>query len=571
MKEEKAFEFGLKTPFEEDANAWNIHPRPQLKRDAWQSLCGLWRLSAEKKGTETEIGEIHVPFPPESRLSRIERTLRKGEKWVYRKRFYPEHETKGKRVLLHFGAADQIAKVYLNGEYLGEHIGGYGSFTLDVTDALKPKKNDLRVEVRDELDKNLSYGKQRKKRGGMWYTPVSGIWQPVWLEYVPENYIRSLKLTPSLKDITIETEGGNAEKTVTLSGGIIRTYMGDRVTLEIPEPHLWTPEDPYLYEFTLTDGADTIASYFALRTVSVGNANGQAYIFLNGKPRFLHGLLDQGYYSDGIYLPGSPEGFAWDICTMKRLGFDLLRKHAKVEPDIYYALCDKFGMLVWQDMVNSGPYSFLLDTALPTVGIRRGLSRPAGKKRKENFRIHLAETIKALYNHPCVCAYTIFNEGWGQHDADRICRDMRLADPTRIWDTASGWFVPKESDVRSVHVYFRKIRWKKDAKLPQVLSEFGGYACGIAGHVFNLKNAYGYRKFDTPEALSDALEKLYLEEIVPAIRNGLCTAVLTQVSDVEDETNGLVTYDRQVIKVNEEQMQRTEKALREAFQKQITE
>ncbi|MBR5471334.1 MAG: glycoside hydrolase family 2 [Oscillibacter sp.] len=559
---------GLPTPFETAAGSdWTEYPRPQLRRKAYLSLCGDWQLALRCGGKETLLGAIRVPFPPESRISGIDRPLAAGEQYVYQRNFVLPAEAAG-RVLLHFGAVDQMARVLLNGQQVGQHEDGYLPFTLDITDAVRQGENTLTVEVTDELDLDLPYGKQRRKRGGMWYTPISGIWQPVWLEWVPENYIRSLRITPTLTDVTIETLGGNEEKTVTLhlpEGRQTVAFRGDCVTISIQNPIHWTPEHPHLYEFTLTDGTDVIDSYFALRTVTIQQVNGQAIICLNGKPYFFHGLLDQGYFNDGIYLPAAPEGYSWDIRTMKHLGFNMLRKHIKIEPERFYYDCDRYGMIVFQDMVNSGGYSFLLDTALPTIGLRRGISHRVSPRRKAAFARHTQAVVERLYNHPCVCYYTIFNEGWGQHDADRIYTELKTLDPTRVWDATSGWFAEQKSDVTSEHVYFKPIRLKAQPTRPLVLSEFGGYACKIEGHAFNRTKTYGYKLFARKEEFAAALEKLYRDEIIPAIRGGLCAAVLTQVSDVEDETNGLVTYDRQVVKVEEERMVALAEELQRAF------
>lgn len=560
----------LDTPFEhEKESSWeNEYPRPQMKRSNWQNLCGQWELSVEKDGKETVLGQIRVPFPPESRISGIQRHLQKGEKYVYRRNLLHTDERNGKRTLLHFGAIDQIASVYLNDRRIATHTGGYLPFTVDVTEYLTTGNNELKVLVCDPLDRDLPYGKQRRDRGGMWYTPISGIWQQVWLEQVPENYISSLKISSTLETVTIETLGGGDEKNVTIhtpDGHIERIYEGNSITLSIPDPVHWTPETPYLYQFTLSDGTDTIESYFALRTVSIEKQHGQSYICLNGKPTFFHGLLDQGYFSDGIYLPASPDGYRFDILTMKKLGFNTLRKHIKIEPDIFYYYCDRYGMIVFQDMVNSGKYRFLLDTALPTVGIKCCPDNRPNRYRQAHFESGMRQTVSHLYNHPCVCYYTIFNEGWGQYQADRLYTQMKELDPSRIWDATSGWFPGQKSDVVSEHIYFRKIKLKATPERPLVLSEFGGYSCKLPEHSFNLDQTYGYRKFDTLSDFSDALEKLYLDEIVPCIRNGLCAAVLTQVSDVEDETNGLVTYDRQIIKADKESMQRLSKTLHETF------
>ncbi len=561
----------LKTPFENEKNlTWNEYPRPQLRRESYLSLCGKWELSVKSGKEETLIGKITVPFPPESRISDIERPLSKNERYIYRKAF-SLNTNLGERTILHFGAADQQAKVFVNNSFVGEHIGGFLPFSFDITDALIIGENLITVEIEDKLDTDIPYGKQKTKRGGMWYTPISGIWQPVWLEGVPKNYISSLKLTPTLNSIIIETVGGENEKTViinTTDGEIKTSFLGNKAEIEIPSPRLWSPEDPYLYNFKIISGEDTVFSYFALRTISVGEANEKSYILLNGKPYFFHGLLDQGYFSDGIYTPSSPKGFIFDIKTMKKLGFNMLRKHIKIEPDLFYYYCDKYGMIVFQDMVNSGKYSFLIDTALPTIGHKKGITHSASKKRRAQFEADCKETINHLYNHPSVCYYTIFNEGWGQYDADRIYKELKSLDSSRIWDSTSGWFTKKQSDVKSEHIYFKKINLKASSR-PLVLSEFGGYSLNIPKHCFNLDKVYGYKKFSSSEELTKALLKLYRKEIIPAINKGLSAAVLTQVSDVEDETNGLVTYDRQVIKVDKKAMYELSIELKEAFSKTI--
>lgn len=566
----------LTTPFEEaDCPAWGEeHPRPQMKRTVWQSLCGPWELSRESNGRITPVGTITVPFPPESRLSGIGRTLEKGEKWHYRREFEWNRSLERKRVLLHFGAVDQIARVFLNGHQLGEHVGGYLPFTLDLTAHLQSGRNTLSVEVTDELDLDLPYGKQRRDRGGMWYTPITGIWQTVWLEEVPVTYIHSLRITPTLDSVTIDTTGGEQEKYLTLktpSGPREYRWSGDTFTIPVEEPVLWTPEQPHLYPFVLEAGEDKVESYFALRTVTVEKHNGQAYLCLNGKPRFFHGLLDQGYFSDGIYLPASPEGYRFDIRTAKSMGFDVLRKHIKVEPDLFYHYCDKYGMLIFQDMVNAGPYHYIIDTVLPTLGMHRGVTHRPSDRRREQFEKDVRCTVKLLYNHPCVCLYTIFNEGWGQYEADRLYGEMKDLDPAHIWNATSGWFKEQDSDVDSDHIYFRPADLTARPERPLLLTEFGGYSYKLPDHSFNLDQTYGYKKFDDPAAFAQALEAMYRQEITPSIGRGLCGAVLTQLSDVEDETNGLLTYDRRVVKVSPEAMMALAKDLRDAFRSHLNE
>ena len=561
----------LQTPFEsQTSSSWQEYPRPQMVRERYSSLCGAWKLFSLRQEEKTFLGEIQVPFPPESAISGIERTLAQNECYLYEKTLVITEDFLQETTLLHFGAVDQIAEVTLNGIFVGKHIGGYLPFTLDITKAVHVGENLLQVKVIDTLDTDIPYGKQRKKRGGMWYTPISGIWQSVWMESVPASYIQAIHLTPSLHDIKIEVLGGEEEKILeieTPNGILYHHFVGNQTTIEIENPIHWTPEHPHLYPMTLKSGNDTIRSYFALRTVSIENVNGKPYILLNEKPYFFHGLLDQGYFSDGIYLPASPDGYRFDIQTMKSLGFNMLRKHIKIEPDIFYYECDRLGMIVFQDMVNNGKYHFLLDTALPTIGLKKGISHHATKRRRSLFESAAKETLSHLYNHPCVCYYTIFNEGWGQYDADRLYDTLKVLDPTRIFDTTSGWFTEKKSDVKSEHIYFKKIQLSEGEK-PLVLSEFGGYSYKVNDHSFNLDKNYGYRFFDKQDDFMNAIETLYHTEIIPMIQEkGLCATVLTQVSDVEDETNGLLTYDRQVVKVDKSRMQAISKAIHQAFRK----
>ncbi len=563
----------LTTPFEEDeGSSWEEYPRPQMQRDSYLSLNGEWALSV-LRGKESEpLGKIRVPFPPESRLSGIRRPLKKGESYLYSRRFTLSEDFFGGRILLHFGACDQVTKVTVNGRMAGGHIGGYLPFSFDITELVEKGENEISVHCLDPLDKTLPYGKQREKRGGMWYTPTSGIWQSVWLEAVPDGYIRSLHMTPTLDAVTVETVGGLENKTLTLhteEGDEVFSFSGDSVTLSPKRIRPWSPEDPYLYRFTLSDGRDTVRSYFALRTVSIGSVNGKPRILLNGKPIFFHGLLDQGYFSDGIYLPATPRGYENDILAAKACGFNTLRKHIKIEPELFYYYCDKHGMLVLQDMVNSGPYSFLLDTALPTLGLKRGITHRASEERKTFFEEHSRDTVDLLYNHPSVVYYTIFNEGWGQYEADRLYRELKAYDNSRIFDATSGWFGEKESDVDSEHVYFKRIKLSAKER-PLILSEFGGYSCKIEGHSFNLDKTYGYRFFTDKEEWMKANRRLYEQEILPAVDRGLSGAILTQLSDVEDETNGLLTYDRQVLKAPKEEWQAIADSLFRRFESCIS-
>ena len=322
-----------------------------------------------------------------------------------------------------------------------------------------------------------------------------------------------------------------------------------------------------LYRFRLRAGEDTVDSYFALRSLSVQHVRGIPRLCLNGKPLFFNGLLDQGYWSDGLYTPASPDSYEKDILSMKELGFNTLRKHIKIEPEQFYYDCDRLGMIVFQDMVNSGDYRWLRDTALPTVQLcvrddRRLHTDPVTR---ENFRRAVAETVRLLIGHPCICLWTVFNEGWGQFCADELYREVKALDPDRFVDSTSGWFHQKESDVDSLHLYFRKLRLG-GLPLPQLLSEFGGFSYKIPEHSFNLEKTYGYRKYERQDEFLSALRALYRDELLPLAEKGLCGAVYTQVSDVEDETNGILTFDRAVQKVPPETLRDVAAALQRAVQ-----
>lgn len=546
---------------------WQEYPRPQMRRDSYLNLNGKWDLAVTKNWhiPEKFPMQILVPFPPESILSGIHKRIGKFQNLYYKKTFIlPEGFTKD-RVLLHFGAVDQIATVYINGEEIITHTGGYLPFTADITKYLyKNEENVLIVKARDTLSHELPYGKQKKKRGGMWYTQVSGIWQTVWMESVPDTYIRELKITPTLHSVTIgvdcETTGSDTSFTKeivvkTETGNLHKKFSDNEITIEIENPRLWSPEDPYLYEFEVRTQTDTVSSYFALRTLNIKEVNGYSRLCLNDKPYFFHGLLDQGYFSDGIYLPAEENNFYKDIAAMKELGFNTLRKHIKVEPVWYYYLCDKLGMIVFQDMPNNGNYSFLRDTGLPTLGfVRLNDSRVVRKKAvKDNFTKSMLETVQHLYNFPSICYWSIFNEGWGQFESDEMYERVKSFDNTRFIDSTSGWFWQKKSDVSSLHVYFRPVTVKNEGR-PVVVSEFGGYSYKIPEHSYNLENTYGYKFYASQSKFQKELVQLYTREIASQIKNGLCASIYTQVSDVEDETNGLFTYDRRVLKVDKEEM-----------------
>ena len=526
---------------------WTVYPRPQMKRDSYVNLNGIWDFSGEDPDRFTTIT---VPFCPESALSGVQEHYAEGSILTYRRRFtLPEGFNRG-RVLLHIGAADQHAMVYVNQKLLGQHDGGYEAFSFDITDVLQ-QENELKILCWDDLnDPKQPYGKQvlPAKRGGMWYTPVSGIWQTVWLESVPETYIRKLNIENRGYGVTISTEPA-LDGRVKVDGLGEYQLKNGTVTITPENPRLWSLEDPFLYEFTVEAGEDRVESYFAIRCLEIKQVGQWPRMCLNGKPYFFHGLLDQGYWPDGLLTPAAPECYADDILAMKKLGFNMLRKHIKVEPEEFYYQCDKLGMVVFQDMVNNGVYNFVRDTGLPTVlPLSQKLlpdnninTDPATRR---CFLESMEKTVAQLKNHPCIVYWTIFNEGWGQFEADEAYEILRKLDDTRWIDSTSGWFRRKKTDVDSRHVYFRKLKIKGGGKMPLVLSEFGGYSCKVMEHSFNQDQTYGYGKFTDPEAYANAVEELYREQVLPCVREGLCAAVYTQVSDVEDVTIGLLTYDR---------------------------
>ena len=559
----------LLTPFAKNITdvPHNEYPRPQFKRDSYLSLNGKWQFSVKSKKGTKNLGEILVPFPPESVLSGIERETKRNDTLIYTRKFSLPQEFLKDKLILHIGACDQTCKVFVNGNLVGEHIGGYLPFSFDITQFFRNGENEITAEVKDPLDLDLPYGKQCKKRGGMWYTATSGIWGSVWLESLPENSIESIKITPTLQSVSIEVTGGADEKTIVLEGKEY-TFSGNKTEIIIDNPRLWTPETPNLYNFTLISGTDKIESYFALRTIGTKVVGDKTLLTLNGEPYFFNGLLDQGYFSDGIYLPATPDGFKNDILKMKECGFNMLRKHIKLEPDLFYYYCDTLGMAVFQDFINNGKYSFLIDTALPTVFLKNGFEHKTTPRRAKEFKETSEGIVSALYNHPSVVYYTIFNEGWGQSGADENYTHFKALDPTRIYDSTSGWFKKNLSDVESEHIYFKKLDLKPAENRPLVLSEFGGYSYKIDEHSFNLDNTYGYKFFKDGAKFQKGIRDLYIGEVLPAITNcGLSAAVLTQVSDVEDETNGLLTYDREVLKVDPKEMQKISQALENQFNK----
>jgi len=543
---------------------WEYYPRPQMRRDSYVNLNGQWDFTVKESSAMPDTYEqsVLVPFCPESQLSGLKFHPDDYKFMFYRRNFTLPADFQRGRVLLHFGAVDQIADIYVNQKHMLTHYGGYESFWVDITDVLK-ENNELALRVKDDLkDQSMPYGKQVLTRGGMWYTPTSGIWQSVWLESVPENYIQRLNIENRGYSVTISIEPALKGRVTVCGLGEFALGNGS-VTITPENPDLWSPENPHLYDFTVETAEDKVESYFAIRSLEIKEVDGVKKLCLNGKPYFFHGLLDQGYWPDGLLTPAAPECYADDIVAMKEMGFNTLRKHIKVEPEQFYYDCDRLGMVVFQDMVNNGPYKFFRDTALPTAGFKRLPEMFLNRNSVEqNLFIKCMEaTVDQLKNHPSICYWTIFNEGWGQFQSDDVFDAFKKLDDTRFVDATSGWFWGKKTDVDSHHIYFKKIRLKSKNR-PLVLSEFGGYSWKPEGHVFNTEKTYGYMKFEDQEKFAGAVEKLYLEQVLPAAKKGLCAAVYTQVSDVEDETNGLLSYDRKVMKIDPARMRKIAEKLR---------
>ena len=534
---------------------WNIYPRPQMKRDSFLCLNGNWNFEITKTQTkpDTFSKQIVVPFSPETLLSKVGECFDDSDYLWYEKTFTFPSGFKKDRVFLHFGAVDNTTTVFVNGKQAGSHFGGYDPFYFDITDYLK-EENTVTVRVQDIMqDRVYPYGKQCRKRGGMWYTPTSGIWQTVWLESVNESYIKSLSV--ETKDSLVIIKAENVDKgniKVKIDDNVLEYSMQNGICcFEVENKKYWSPELPYLYYYTLETETDRVESYFAFRTLEIKNIDGYERLCLNGKPYFFHGVLDQGYWSDGGLTPPSPKSYEKDILAMKSLGFNMLRKHIKIEPMQFYYDCDRLGMVVFQDMINNGKYSFIRDTALPTIGFRhiKDTHFHKDKKTRQAFVTSMEKTVEMLKGFPCICYWTIFNEGWGQFCGTEMYQRLKKLDKDRFIDTASGWFSDVQSDVSSKHVYFRKISLEAGNK-PLVLSEFGGYSYRIKEHSFNLEKEYGYGKYNNRSDFVKALCDLYENEVVPLVENGLTASVYTQLSDVEDETNGLLTFDRRFMKIN---------------------
>ncbi len=534
------------------------YPRPQFVRDSYINLNGIWKCTF----TSGDIvplkfsNFICVPFSPETELSGVNRRLKAGEYLKYEKDFtLPDGFNKG-RVFLHFGAVDQIAELYLNGKRVGSHMGGYTPFKFEITDFLVEGTNRILLSVQDFTEENeFSRGKQKTDRGGIWYTAQSGIWQTVWLESTPVKFLEGVRITPDYDNEQVKFEyfGTDEVEVLVYDGNDLIADTTDTV-IKIPDFKPWSPESPFLYNVVFKAHGEKIKSYFGMRKFSVGeDENGIKRLFLNNKPYFHNGLLDQGYYPDGGLTPPSYEAMREDILFAKKSGFNMLRKHIKIEPLLWYHYCDVNGILVWQDMVNGGGNYGAEVSVIPFIGVtlddsNYSIFHRTSKAARDLYYQELEDTVNLLYNSPCVAMWVPFNEGWGQFDSPKAYEKIRALDKTRTIDTASGWHDMGKSDVISKHIYFTPIRVKKGNR-PYALSEFGGLGLKIDGHTFNNK-MFGYKIFFSREGLAKAYSRLFNKTIIPQIKDGLSASVYTQLTDVEDELNGLMTYDREICKID---------------------
>ena len=550
----------------------NDYPRPQFKRENWTCLNGEYdyAVTGENSGIpEKYDGKILVPFSIESDISGVNRALLPEERLWYRRYFTLDKSFEGKRTILHFCAVDWQTTVYLNGKEIGSHTGGYNPFSFDITDYLVDSDNELIVKVYDPTDAgHQQRGKQKLKTVGFWYTATSGIWQTVWLEPVPEKRIESIKITPDIDKSIIKLESnliGDDILTASVFEGEKEIFSGKiEAKCEIPvsDAKLWSPENPFLYTLKLKFGEDEAESYFGMRKFSIiKDKNNIPRLALNNKPYFQKGLLDQGYWPESQLTAPTDEAMIFDISEMKRLGFNMLRKHIKEEPLRWYYHCDRLGMLVWQDMISGGkPLNAIYAGALPNINVHvkdnqyKMFNRDKPEWREE-FKAEYKELIDNLYNCVSVCTWVPFNEGWGQFDALEVGKWTKSYDPTRFCDHASGWHDQHGPDFKSVHKYIFPVHLPTKRRMlgrPYVLSEYGGYSWKIKDHVWNYQKSFGYIQYKSTETLSKAYNKLHKEQIIPLIEKGLSATVYTQVSDVEYEVNGIFTYDRKILKINEE-------------------
>lgn len=544
-------------------NPWPQYPRPQMVRENWLNLNGLWDyaiLPKENSEPSDWDGKILVPYPVESALSGVRKRISPDQKlWYYTSFRIPEEWPEKQKVILHFEAVDWETIVYINGKKAGIHKGGYDPFYFDITPFLKDKgKQNLVLSVWDPTDTGFQpRGKQVRNPRGIWYTPVTGIWQTVWLEPVDSQYIDNYKIIPDIDNekVTFYIHSSDKNQPAALQ---IKVFDSNReiasaegktaspVEINIPDPELWSPDHPFLYDMEITmitNGKETdrVSGYFGMRKISLEkDEKGLTRIFLNNKFVFQNGPLDQGFWPDGIYTPPTEEAMKYDLVITKKLGFNMLRKHVKIEPRRFYYLCDKTGLLVWQDMPSGDKYIGRNDPDIERTS-----------ESKKQFEFELSKMIATKYNHPSIVMWIAFNEGWGQSDTEGIVRFIRNLDPTRLVNSASGWTDRGVGDVHDIHHYPEPRTPEPEEDRAIVLGEFGGLGLPVEKHTW-AEEAWGYRNMKNFDELLDKYEQFYTTVWQFKDDPGLSAAVYTQTTDVETETNGLMTYDRKIIKLNPE-------------------
>jgi len=565
----------LMTRWAKQVSPDNVHPkypRPQMVRKNWLNLNGLWEYAIQPKAQQQPDkfdGQILVPFPVESALSGVMKAVCEENRLWYRRIFEIPKKWANQRILLHFGAVDWDATVLVNGKKVGFHRGGYDPFTFDITDALKDAgKQEIVLSVWDPT--NAGYqprGKQVKEPGGIWYTAVTGIWQTVWLEPVPETYIESIRIVPDIDKKLVrvvavcpDTAIGYSVEAEAKDGWFTKARgkgkAGKEIVLSIKKPKLWSPDSPFLYDLKVTlkdskgKNVDAVSSYFGMRKIEVKkDKSGINRLFLNNEPLFQFGPLDQGWWPDGLYTAPTDEALRYDIEVLKKLGCNMLRKHVKVEPARLYYWCDKLGLMVWQDMPNGDRHIRGRDTDLQR-----------SEESAEQFELELKRVIEAFRNHPCIVMWVPFNEGWGQYDTPRIVNLIRQWDPTRLVNQASGWADRGVGDVHDIHSYPGPAAPPVEENRAAVLGEFGGLGLPIKGHTWQDEKNWGYRSYKTREELTEAYLAL-IENLRSLISTGLCAGVYTQTTDVEIEVNGLMSYDRAMIKMDAKKVAAANKRL----------